>query len=407
MRLPSALTPLQHRPFLLLTSGSFLTFLGAQIQIVGASWEMMSLTTSSTLVALVQSASTLPALLFALLGGALADMFDRRRVLMTAQGIMLIAACLLLVAQQTGAMTPWLLLGLTFLLNIGSTLRMPVQAAMTNELVGVSEITRAVSITGISFNLARSVGPGLAGIVIAPWGVMGAFVVNTICICGAIGSSFSLSTTHSASGKQPSHIGRAILEGLRYCAAEAVLRNMLVRTFCWVFFAISVWALLPLIAKQNLGGGPLLLGILFACQGIGAITGATVTPSLLKHFGIKRLEKRLTLAFAPVLAISACADTLWWLVPALLIGGCVWLTFLNVPSTTMQLAAPPLVRGRVLSINLMALYASMGLGAWFWGMVADLAGLRVALLVAAAGLTANLLLHRWLPHEESTSQIQT
>jgi len=403
MPLPAALAPLRHRSFLLLSTGSALTFLGANIQAVAAAWEMMSLTPSSTLVALVQTATTLPALIFALVGGALADMFDRRRVLMAAQGIMLAAACLLLAFQQGGLMTPWLLLGLTFLLNIGSTLRAPVQSALANDIVDRAEVPAAVAITGIGANLARSIGPGLGGALIATCGAIGAFVANALCICGAIGSSLSLRTTRTSPEKRQRHVGHAILEGLRYCAADRSILRLQIRIFCWVFCAVAIWALLPLIAKRNLGGGPLSLGILLACQGVGAIVGAALTPGWLRNQGMDKLLRRLTLVFVTVLAVSAFANHPSWLAPTLVVGGGAWLSFLSAPSSAIQMVAPALVRGRVLSVNVMSLYAAMGLGAWCWGMLADAAGLRAALIVAAAGMMANLLLGRRLPHAESTA----
>ena len=398
MPLPYTLAPLRRRAFVLLSSGSLLTFFGANIQVVGAAWEMMSLTSSPTLVALVQTASTLPALLFALPGGALADRFDRRRVLITAQMIMLSAAGLLVVVQRSGAMTPWLLLGLTFLLNIGSALRMPVQSALASGMVSRSEVPAAVSLIGISANLGRCAGPGIGGILMGVFGAVGAFGANMICLCGALFSSLTMRTAAPKEDRRHSHIGAMIMEGMRYCVAERAILKLQIRTFFLAFSGMALWALLPLIAKSNLGGSPLSLGILLGSQGLGAIIAAVHIPRWMSRFGIDSLLHRSTLVFVLVLLVAAWVENLLWLIPTLVAGGFAWMVFLTAPSSTIQMMSPALVQGRVVSVALMAMYAAMGLGAWCWGAVAGAIGLGGALTLAAVVQAVNLALGWKLPH---------
>ncbi len=400
MFLPSTLAPLRHRPFLLLSTGSLLTFFGANIQVVGAAWEMMSLTPSPTLVALVQSASTLPALLFAIPAGALADKFDRRSVLMLAQVLMLLAAGLLLLVQYSGAMTPWLLLGLTFLLNCGSALRMPVQSALANDMVSRHDVPAAVSIIGISANLGRSAGPGLGGLLVAAFGAVGAFAANMLCLGGAICSSLTMRAP--AVERPPTHmpLAKMMAEGVRYCVHHRDIFKLQIRIFCLSFSAVAIWALLPLIAKHNLGGSALSLGLLLACQGVGSIIGAVLIPAWMERMGVDRLLLRATLLYVAVLLVAAGTGRLVWLIPALVAGGCAWMVFLSAPSSIIQMLTPAAVRGRVVSVALMAMYAAIGLGAWCWGMVAEWLGISGALFVAAVAQLANVALGLRLPHRE-------
>ena len=398
MRWPAALAPLRHRPFLFLSAGSLLTFLGSNIQGVGAAWQMTSLTDSSTLVALVQSAVTLPALLFALVGGALADMFNRRRVLLAAQAVMLIAAASLLAAQGLGLMTPWLLIALTFAVNVGTALRMPVQSALANDLVQRAEVPAAVAVTGIGANLGRSLGPGIGGALIAAAGVAFAFAASMACIAGAILTSAGWRNPAAHDGMRHTHMGRAIVEGLAHAYRDPAIRTLQVRLFAWVFCAGALWGLLPLIARHTLGGDSRVLGMLLASQGVGAVIGAAGTSRWHRSIGMEALLRGLTACFAAVMLVAATSTRPGWTVVALLLGGAAWSWFLTAPSTVVQLLAPAPLRGRLIALNLMTIYSGMGLGSAFWGMAADAFGLRGALLTAAAALAANLLLALWIPY---------
>lgn len=404
MALPTILAPLRHRPYLLLSLSSLFTFFGAHIQNVGAAWEMTSLTNSATLVALIQTAGMLPALLFALVAGAMADMIDRRRMLMTAQALMLVSGCLLVTAQVAGWMTPWLLLGLTFLLNIGTALRMPAQSALANDLVEPQEVPAAVALTGIGSNLGRSVGPGLGGILVAAAGVQAAFIANIVCVIAA----FATTTTwrvpsHAAPGERVP-IGPAIAEGLRYCRDERLARVLLIRIFFWVFCGVGIWALLPLVARHLVGGGPTTLGILLGCQGIGAVTGALFMSHWYERAGVERLLRISTCLMGCMLLLVSMEHSLFWMIPTTILAGIGWMIYMSAPSAALQMLAPKALRGRVVSTSFMVMYAGFGFGSAWWGMVADLSSVRTALALAGAGVLVNLLLAWWLPYRPASKQ---
>jgi predicted MFS family arabinose efflux permease len=346
----------------------------------------------------VQTATSLPSVLFALVGGALADMFDRRQVLMSAQVIMLLSAMLLAALQAAGLMDVWPLLGLTFLLNIGTALRMPAQSALANDLVVATEVPAAVALSGISSNVGRTIGPGIGGLLVAAAGAQAAFLTNAACIAAAIGSTLTWRTPPRDHPRQRMHLGRAMLEGLAYGYANRNIRILLIRVFCWVFCAVGLWGLMPMIAKYALGGGPFDFGLMLACLGIGALGGAALMARWYEKSGVESILRITTVVFAVIMVATATLHSLILLAPFLLVGGAVWIVFMTTPAAAIQLLAPAPIRGRIVAVHFMVLYGGYGLGSWFWGLVADCTGLGTSLLIAAALLLGNLILAGFMPY---------
>ncbi|WP_207476565.1 MFS transporter [Arenibaculum pallidiluteum] len=389
---PSSLSPFRYPMYRAIWIATLVSNLGVWIQSVGASWLMTSIAPSADMVALVQSATALPVLLFSLVGGSLADLWDRRLVFLTGQLIVLAGAVALAILQGLGSITPWLLLGLTFVLDSGSALRQPAYQSTVGELVPRSELVAAISLNSIAFNLARSVGPALGGLVVASIGVQASFVINALCNLFIIGVLLTWRRPRPVSELPRETFPEAVRAGFRYVRGSPAILVVMLRCFVFTALAGAVWALLPLVARHDLGGGPMTFGILLGCLGAGAILGALVIGPLRRRVPGGGLVAAGSLGFSvPCLAIAA-APTLWVAVPALVVGGAAWMTTLSSFNVMVQVSSANWVKARALAIYFMALFGGLALGSWCWGHAAEAFGNQAALAGAGAGLLLSLLL---------------
>lgn len=366
--------------------------LGVWIQSVGAAWLMTSIAPSADMVALVQSATALPVLLFSLLGGTFADLWDRRLVFLTGQSVVLAGALTLAVTQELQAVTPWLLLALTFVLDSGSALRQPAYQAMVGELVPREELVAAIALNSIAFNIARSVGPALGGVVVAMLGVQAAFVLNAVSNLFIIGVLLAWRRPKPTSDLPREPLLQAMAGGLRYVMGSPPILAVMARCFVFTAFAGAIWALLPLIARHDLGGGPAAYGLLLGCLGIGAVLGAIVIGPLRRRLSGEVLVGCGSAAFAVPCLVLAARPSMGTAVPALLVGGLAWMTTLSSFNVMVQLSAANWVKARALAIYFMALFGGLALGSWGWGHAAAAFGTRATLGAAGAGLLLSLVL---------------
>jgi MFS family permease len=364
--------------------------IGTWIQEVGAAWLMTSLAPSPLWVALVQTSASLPLFLLALPAGALADLLDRRRLLLAAQCWMLLAALTLAWLTLHGQATPLVLLACTMALGIGAAIAGPAWQASVPELVPSAELPAAVAINSLGFNIARSVGPALGGLALAFAGASAAFALNALSFLAVVWALFRWRRRPSPPDLPREDFLPALRSGLRYVGHSPSLQAVLVRGGLFVVCASALWALLPHVARFDLHLGPGGYALLVTCFGSGAVAGAANLARARRHFGAGRLALLGTVLFAATLATLAARPPFAVVAAALLLAGGAWLTVLSGLNVAAQLSLPGWVRARGLSVYLCVFYAAMVAGSTLWGALAARFGNPVALAVAGAGLLAGL-----------------
>ena len=251
---------------------------GTWFQNVGGVWLMTHFTTSPVLIALMQTATTLPVFLVGLLAGALADIVNRRHLLLATQGLILVAAAALAVLTYAGQMNAPLLLGFTFLLGLGAILGNPAWQAVNTELVPPDELPAAVTLSSVSYNLARAVGPALAGLLIAAAGPAAVFLLNALAYLYVVGVLLRWHPAPHRAVLPTERLVGALRTGARFVVNSPPTQTVLIRAFCFIFFISGMWALLPVLVNQNMHLGALGYGLLLGCIGVGAVIGAAAMP---------------------------------------------------------------------------------------------------------------------------------
>jgi len=381
-------TPIFRRVWI----ASLLSNFGSLIQSVGAAWLMTSIATSADMVALVQTATALPILLWSLVGGALADGFDRRKIMLAAQAFMLLVSLLLAVCAWLGFMTPWLLLMFTFLIGCGAAFNAPAWQASVGDMVPRPQLAHAVALNSMGFNIARSVGPAIGGVIVAAAGAAAAFVINAASYLGLL---VVLARWHRPPTPQllpRETLGVAIGAGIRYVAMSPNIRNVLLRGFVFGVGASSLAALLPLVARDVLAGGPLTFGALLGGFGIGAVCGGLGSSHLRRRLSTEVIVRTASIAFAVPVVVVALSRSLYLSLLVLPIAGAAWVLALATFNVAVQMSAPRWVVARALSLYQMFTFAGIALGSWLWGLLAHDSSIGVALLTASAVLLASLLL---------------
>lgn len=399
---PSALSPFRYRIFRRVWIATLISSFGGMIQGVGASWTMVALAQSAQMVTMVQAAITLPIVLLSLVAGAVADSFDRRKLMILAQLIMFVVSTALAITTYVGLLTPWLLLLFTFLIGCGAALNAPAWQASVAAMVPREEVPSAVALNSMGFNLARSVGPAVGGLVVAALGAAFAFIANALSYVALI---FVLAGWRVDPEKRVlprERLGSAIASGVRYVAMSPGINSTLVRGFVFGAGASAASALMPLIARDILGGGPIIYGVLLGAFGVGAVGGAIYSHRLRIAYS-NELIVRFALAGSAVgITIAAISTALPLTVIAMLFCGLGWVLIVSILNATVQMSSPRWVVARALSLYQMATFGGIAAGAWLWGYVTEVSGLRIALLSAAAVLLACIALGRWfrLPETE-------
>jgi MFS family permease len=401
----SPLAPLRHDIFRAVWIASLASNFGGLIQSVGASWMMASITSSADLVALVQASTTLPIMLFSLPAGAISDNYDRRSVMLVAQAFMLGVSVLLTVFTYFGLVTPWLLLFFTFLIGCGTALNGPAWQSSVGDMVPRAELPNAVALNSMGFNLARSVGPALGGFIVAAAGAATAFAVNALSYMGLILVLFRWRPDRPPRTLPPETLAVAMGAGLRYVSMSPVIRNVLTRGFVFGLAASAVQALMPLVARDPVGGGPVTFGLLLGAFGAGAVAGALLTSRLRTFLSVEALVRFSFVGFGICATVTALSSVTGLTMAAMALGGACWVLALSTFNVAIQLSAPQWVVGRAIALYQTAAFGGMALGSWTWGVLAERIGAGDALLISAlahvVGIVVGLLLA--LPNIESTN----
>ncbi|HEX9625945.1 MAG TPA: MFS transporter [Acidiferrobacterales bacterium] len=383
-----ALAPLRQPVFRALWIATVASNVGTWMQDVGAAWLMTTLAPSPAMVALVRAASALPMFLLALPAGALADIVDRRRLLLVTQAWMLLAAAGLGVLTLTGLTTPGLLLALTFALGLGTALNAPAWQALLPELVPRPQLLNAVALNSASINLARSVGPALGGLLIAVIGPGATFLLNAVSFVGVIVVLFRWPRPHEVSVLPAERLVGAMRAGLRYVRHAPRVRVVLARSSAFIVFGSALWALLPALARFELGRGPAGYGLLLGAFGIGAVLAAAALPRVRARLSVNRLVAAALVTYALALFGLAWGRSLLLAELLMLVAGGAWLSLLSTFNASIQASVPGWVRGRALAVSILVFFGGMAFGSALWGWLAALWGVPWALTAAATGVLA-------------------
>jgi MFS family permease/quinol monooxygenase YgiN len=385
------MAPLRHPVFRALWIAVLTANVGTWMQNVAAAWEMTSLSASTALVALVQSATSLPVVLVALPSGALADIVDRRRMLVVCQVWIAVVAALLAALAFAGWLTPGLLLGFTFLIGLGLAMWGPAWMATMPDLVPRAELPSAIALGAVSINTARAVGPAVGGVLLALAGTGAVFAVNAVLTTAAAVAFARYGPRRAVSGLGAEHVVTAVLAGGRYVRFSAPLRRALWRTALFMFGGSAVWAMLPVVARGSLGLGSSGYGLLLASLGIGAVAIVPALAWLRETLPVDVVGALSTAAFALGTLALALALPLPVTCLLLAVAGAGWTTSMAVFNTTAQQLLPSWVRARALGYYLLIVQGGLAAGAAAWGWLAGSTSTRTSLLAAIGVLGASAL----------------
>ena len=393
----SALRPFRHRVFALLWFATVVANIGGWMYSAAASWLMAILNADPLMVALVQAASSLPMFLFALPAGALADIIDKRRFVIVLEVLIVTFSVLFASLVSTQLVTPTILLIFLFLIGSFSALEAPAWQSIVPQLVPKEDLASAVAANSVGVNISRAVGPALAGVVIVGFGIAAPFWIDAFSNAGVIGVLLWWRSSAEQRRALPAEKFRsAIRAGFRYARFNRHLRATLARSVGFFLFASAYWALLPLVARNQLQGGPELYGILLAGIGAGAVSLSFFLPRLKSKLGPNGLVRLGEAGTALTLALFGAARDPLTAVLASFIAGACWITVLANLNVSAQVALPDWVRGRGLAMYVMVFFGTMTIGSVMWGGIAGFVGLPLTHFIAAAGaLLAIPLTRRW------------
>ncbi|WP_317920623.1 MULTISPECIES: MFS transporter [unclassified Cupriavidus] len=387
--------PLAQATFAVLWAATILGNVGSFMRDVASAWLVTDLSSSPAAVATIQAAATLPVFLLAIPAGVLSDILDRRRFLIAIQvGLALVSGTLMMLAWRN-ALTIEILIGMAFLGGIGAALMGPTWQSIVPELVPQQELKRAVALNALGVNIARAIGPAAGGLLLAAFGAAVTYGMDLLSYVFVVAALLWWKRPARAADPLREHFLGAFRAGLRFTRAHSKLHVVLARAAVHFAFGSSIWALLPLVARQLLKGGASLYGVLLGAVGLGAILGALVMPRLQRRLDADGLMLLSACTTAVVMAGLCVAPPVWIALLLLLFLGAAWIIALTTLGGVAQAILPNWVRGRALAVYQMVFNGAMAAGSLVWGFVAQALGTPGGLLVAAAGmLVAALLLHR-------------
>jgi MFS family permease len=366
--------------------------IGSTMQSVGAAWLMTDLTNSHRLIALVQASVTLPIMLFGVIAGAIADNFDRRRVMLASQVGMLLASALLSLLTYEQVIGPISLIMLTLTVGIGTALNSPAWQASVRAQVGREDLPQAIALNTIAFNMARSIGPALGGVLISLWNVGAAFALNTVSYIALIWVLLRWRPEAPPPVRQP--MLPSIRDGLVFCFHSAPVRKVLMRGFSLGLGIAGYQALLPAVVHDQLHGGEFAYGVLLGAFGLGSIVAAMVVAPARRRWGTEAVVATSTLSYVVALLVLPLLGGVGPALPIAFIAGTGWASGLTTLNVAMQMRSPENILGRCLSIYSAMTFGGMAVGAWLWGSVADWWNLSFALHAAALWLMVSLVVLR-------------
>jgi MFS family permease len=389
----SAFAPLANRAFLGLWTANLLSNVGGWMQTTGAAWEMTSLTREPIFVAALSAAGTLPMFLFCFFAGILADRFERRRYIILCQWWMMAVAAALAVLAFSGQLSAGNLLLLSFLMGLGNAMNAPAWQAVVPEIVAQSELRPAIALNSAGFNLARTIGPVIGQILLSLVGVFLLFLINAITYIGVI---FAMRTwkrppeAHAAQRREG--FLPAARAGVAYVRDSGELKAVFARGLCYFVPGIALSTLLPAIGRFSLGLDEFSFGLLYAAFGIGAVSGALMMPTVNHLLGADRANIWAMSLHAAAMMIAALVMRPTVFAACLAVTGACWMTVVANNSTAVQMILPNFMRARGMAVNQVVFFGAMVGGSLLWGKIADLWGVRTALLVSAVSLVPLTLL---------------
>jgi len=406
MVLPAALVPLRHPVFRMLWITNVVVSLGVWMQNTGAGWLMTSLAPDALTVSLVSAATILPVFLLALPAGALADIVDKRLFIITTQTWMLLASALLAVltyAGWTGAAT---LLMLTFAIGLGSAMNNPAWGTVMSQAVPRRDLVQAIALNGVGFNLARAVGPAIAGVLVLAGGPELAFALNAISYLAVIAVLLMWRRPRVRTSSMPrEHLVSAMRAGVRFVRHSPIMQAAMARTAAFFFAAAAPWAMLPLVVREQLGLDAGAFGLLLGLMGSGGVTAGMLLPQVRAHLSRGATVFAASVCACAGMALLALSTHLLLAAVAMLLFGVGWVASSSVAQGAAQLAAPPWVRSRALSLYQLSFNFALGAGTLFWGWLGTRIGLQAALLAAAGcGFVLAVLARRFdIDHEPAAA----
>lgn len=388
--------PFKSRIFSALWLSSIVSTMGQRMHEIGSAWLMTTLTTDPLVVALVESARTLPILLFALLAGAIADVVSKRKLLILMQLLAAFVAGLMTYVVYKGVMTPALLLTFIFALGVCAAFAAPAKQSIIPQLIPKEDLQSAIALNSVGFNLSRAIGPAIAGVVITTIGIAAPFAFNAISFLIVVAVLLQWCPFKVIGDLPKERIPGAMIAGLRYARYSPPLKATLWKAFAFFTSASAIWALLPLLVKTELQGDVRLFGVFVGMIGIGAVLGATLLPQIKQRFAPEQIVIIGSLSLMAVFTVSAYILNEVLIMLACVVFGACWIWVLSTFNVSAQLALPDWVRARGLAIYLMVFFGSMSLGSVIWGLVASEVGICNAIFVAAITLGLGTFLTRKL-----------
>jgi MFS family permease len=376
---------LQNALFRSLWIANIVSNVGGWMQDVGAGWLMTSLSPAPSMVALVEAADSFPVMLLALPAGALADIVDRRRLLIVVQVLLLVATGLLGLLTWLQITTAWVLLGFTFALGVGGALIMPAWSAILPDLVTSDEIPAAVALNSAAINVSRAIGPAIAGLLVAAVGAWLVFVLNALSYIGIVAVLLRWRHEHRKSTLPAERFLSAIRVGMRFVMHARTLQIVLIRGAAFFVFASATWSLFPLIVRQELRRGPEIYGLLLTCIGVGAVAGALLLPWVRAKMSRDALVAGASALFALATLALAYLQSVGLLAVAMVATGLAWIGILSALQVSAQMTLPEWVRARGLAAFVVVFMGGMALGSVLWGQVATRTGIPTALAISALG----------------------
>ncbi|MCR9255297.1 MAG: MFS transporter [Alphaproteobacteria bacterium] len=388
---PSAWAPFGEAPFAVLWIATVISSIGTWMHDVGAGWLMTTLDPSPMLVASIQAATTLPIFLFVMVAGAVADLVDRRKLLIWVNVAMAAVATVLALMVHWEAMTPLRLLFFTFLMGSCAAFLAPAWQAIVPSLTPRSMLPSAIALNSMGINISRAIGPAIAGFLIVGVSLAAPFAVNALTFIGIIAALIWWKPKARPQSKlPPEHLAPAIAAGVRYVAYNKPFQATVVRAFAFFLFASAYWAMLPLIAKDVLASGPETYGVLLTSVGAGAVGGALLLPQIKKWLGANKAVAVASALTAAVLFVLATTTTVAVAAGAAAVGGLAWIAVLSSLNYSVQVSLPDWGRARGLSMFLMLFSGAMAGGSLLWGQVASSFDIQTALVVAGIGALAGI-----------------
>lgn len=392
-----AFTPLRHKTFRNIWTASVFSYFGHLILGVGVAWEMTRLTDSPTMVALTQTALMMPYMLVAMMAGAVADMFDRRLIALFSLAFAIIASATLTTLAFIGITTPWMLLIFTVMIGCGVAFYSPSWQASIPEQVPKEQLPAAIGLGSVAYNVARSAGPALGGVIVMAFGANYAFAVNSIFYIPLFITFYLWHRPAVASRLPPERIGRALVSGVRYAKHSSPIKRALLRSFLVCICIASANALAPLIARDILGGEADIYGLLLGVSGVGAVCAGLAVSHLRSLASTERLLKILALTGAVALLVVGMSRSMLLTCAGLFVASGASILVVSLLNVTVQMSTPRWVMARALSMYQTCTAGGIAIGAWMWGQLAADYSIQTAMIVSAAALLATALIGFLLP----------